>query len=69
MIGSAFAAEQVANRLEALRAGRPDLPIVFDPVMVATSGSELADDPTIAAFGKLMDLATVATPNLPSSRG
>jgi hydroxymethylpyrimidine/phosphomethylpyrimidine kinase len=65
MIGSAFAAEQVAKRLEALRAERPDLPIVFDPVMVATSGSELADDPTIAAFSKLMDLATVATPNLP----
>jgi hydroxymethylpyrimidine/phosphomethylpyrimidine kinase len=33
--------------------------------MVATSGSELADDPTIAAFGQLMDLATIATPNLP----
>jgi hydroxymethylpyrimidine/phosphomethylpyrimidine kinase len=65
MIGSAFAAEQVANRLEALRAEQPDLPIVFDPVMVATSGSELADDPTIAAFGQLMDLATIATPNLP----
>ena len=65
MIGSAFAAEQVAKRLEALRAEQPDLPIVFDPVMVATSGSELADDPTIAAFGQLMDLATIATPNLP----
>jgi hydroxymethylpyrimidine/phosphomethylpyrimidine kinase len=65
MIGSAFAAEQVANRLKALRAEQPELPIVFDPVMVATSGSELADDPTIAAFGQLMDLATIATPNLP----
>jgi hydroxymethylpyrimidine/phosphomethylpyrimidine kinase len=65
MIGSAFAAEQVALRLEALRTEQPDLPIVFDPVMVATSGSELADDPTIAAFGQLMDLATIATPNLP----
>ena len=65
MIGGAFAAEQVAKRLEALRAEQPDLPIVFDPVMVATSGSELADDATIAAFGQLMDLATIATPNLP----
>ena len=65
MIGSAFAAEQVAQRLAALRAEQPDLPIVFDPVMVATSGSELADDPTIAAFAQLMDLATIATPNLP----
>src|SRR3954447_8179234 len=65
MIGSAFAAEQVAQRLEALRAERPELPIVFDPVMVATSGSELADDATIASFGRLMDIATIATPNLP----
>ncbi|HVM23024.1 MAG TPA: bifunctional hydroxymethylpyrimidine kinase/phosphomethylpyrimidine kinase, partial [Sphingomicrobium sp.] len=42
MIGSAFAAEQVAARLERLRAEQPGLPIVFDPVMVATSGSPLA---------------------------
>jgi hydroxymethylpyrimidine/phosphomethylpyrimidine kinase len=65
MIGSAFAAKQVAMRLEELKAQQPDLPIVFDPVMVATSGSSLADDATIAAFGRLMDVATIATPNLP----
>jgi hydroxymethylpyrimidine/phosphomethylpyrimidine kinase len=65
MVGSAFAADQVASRLEALKTERPDLPIVFDPVMVATSGSALADDATIAAFGRLMDIATIATPNLP----
>jgi hydroxymethylpyrimidine/phosphomethylpyrimidine kinase len=65
MIGSAFAAEQVAQRLEALKQERPDLPIVFDPVMVATSGAALADDATIAAFGRLMAVATIATPNLP----
>ena len=33
--------------------------------MVATSGAALADDATIAAFGRLMDVATIATPNLP----
>src|SRR5881275_3133875 len=65
MIGGAFAAEQVAGRLERLRAEQPGLPIVFDPVMVATSGAALADEPTIAAFGRLMDVATIATPNLP----
>ena len=65
MIGSAFAAEQVAERLEQLKAEQPGLPIVFDPVMVATSGAALADDATIAAFGRLMDVATIATPNLP----
>ena len=65
MIGSAFAAEQVATRLERLRAEQPGLPIVFDPVMVATSGATLADDATVAAFGRLMKVATIATPNLP----
>jgi hydroxymethylpyrimidine/phosphomethylpyrimidine kinase len=65
MIGGAFAAEQVAARLERLKSEQPDLPIVFDPVMVATSGASLADEPTVAAFGRLMDVATIATPNLP----
>ena len=65
MIGSAFAAEQVAARLDRLRAEQPGLPIVFDPVMVATSGATLADEATVAAFGRLMKVATIATPNLP----
>src|SRR3954451_11626265 len=54
MIGGAFAAEQVAARLERLKTEQPGIPIVFDPVMVATSGLVLADDQTIAAFGRLM---------------
>ena len=61
MIGSAETAHAVADRLEAM----PGIPIVFDPVMVATSGAILADDPTIAAFARLMRIATVTTPNLP----
>jgi hydroxymethylpyrimidine/phosphomethylpyrimidine kinase len=65
MVGGAFAAEQVAARLERLKAEQPGIPIVFDPVMVATSGASLADDATVAAFGRLMDIATIATPNLP----
>ena len=40
-------------------------PIVFDPVMVASSGAALADAATIAAFGRLMARAAVVTPNLP----
>ena len=65
MVGGAFAAEQIAARLERLKAEQPELPIVFDPVMAATSGSSLADDATVAAFGRLMDVATLTTPNLP----
>jgi hydroxymethylpyrimidine/phosphomethylpyrimidine kinase len=60
MLGSAEIAHLVADRLEYF-AG----PIIFDPVMVATSGSVLADEATIAAFGRLMSIATVTTPNLP----
>jgi len=41
------------------------LPIIFDPVMIATSGSVLADAATIAAFTRLMRIATLVTPNLP----
>jgi len=61
MIGSAETANAVADRLEAM----PGLPVVFDPVMVATSGATLADDATIAAFARLMRVAWVTTPNLP----
>ncbi|MCE7797305.1 bifunctional hydroxymethylpyrimidine kinase/phosphomethylpyrimidine kinase [Sphingobium sufflavum] len=61
MIGSAVTATEVAERLARL----DGVPIVFDPVMVATSGSVLADEGTIAAFRALMGLATLVTPNLP----
>ncbi|WP_296611458.1 bifunctional hydroxymethylpyrimidine kinase/phosphomethylpyrimidine kinase [Sphingomonas sp.] len=59
MIGSAGTANAVADVLESL-----DVPIVFDPVMVATSGSILADEDTVAAFERLGRLASLVTPNL-----
>lgn len=61
MIGSARTALAVAEKLEEL----PGIPIVFDPVMIASSGAALADDATIAAFERLMRICTVCTPNLP----
>lgn len=63
MIGAAETAEAVAGVLEEL----PGVPVVFDPVMVATSGSVLADAATIAAFARLMRIATLVTPNLPEA--
>ena len=60
MIGSAATANALAERLASLGA-----PIVFDPVMVASSGAALADEATIAAFDQLGRLATLTTPNLP----
>jgi hydroxymethylpyrimidine/phosphomethylpyrimidine kinase len=58
MIGSAETANAVADRLEGL-----DVPIVFDPVMIASSGAVLADAATIAAFGRLIRIASLVTPN------
>lgn len=60
MLGSPAIAHLVADRLEG--AG---LPVVFDPVMIATSGAVLADEATIAAFERLMKIAVVTTPNVP----
>lgn len=60
MLGSAAIAHVVADRLERLA-----VPVVFDPVMIATSGGILADADTIVAFDRLMALAALTTPNLP----
>jgi hydroxymethylpyrimidine/phosphomethylpyrimidine kinase len=59
MLGSGAVAHAVADRLEGAA-----YPVVFDPVMVATSGAALADAATIAAFERLMALATLTTPNV-----
>lgn len=60
MLGSAAVAHAVADRLDAV-----DLPLVFDPVMVATSGGVLADVDTVTAFERLMARAALVTPNVP----
>ncbi len=60
MLGSPDIAAVVADRLEQLA-----VPVVFDPVMIATSGSVLADAATIAGFERLMKLASLTTPNVP----
>jgi hydroxymethylpyrimidine/phosphomethylpyrimidine kinase len=40
------------------------LPLVVDPVLVATSGDRLALDGALAAYARLFRLAAVVTPNL-----
>ena len=60
MLGSPALAEIVLDRLPAIEA-----PVVFDPVMVATSGAVLADEATVAVFRRLMDACLLVTPNLP----
>jgi hydroxymethylpyrimidine/phosphomethylpyrimidine kinase len=61
MIGSPECAEAIADRLARLEG----IPIVFDPVMVATSGAVLADPGTVETFERLMALAALVTPNAP----
>jgi hydroxymethylpyrimidine/phosphomethylpyrimidine kinase len=68
MIGSAETVRAIAERLDPKRSGHEKaapIRVVFDPVMIATSGAILADDETIAAFEALMARATLITPNIP----
>lgn len=61
MIGSPETAAAVAEVLTRL----DNVPVIFDPVMVASSGAELADAATIDAFRKLMAVSRLVTPNAP----
>ncbi|KQN93914.1 phosphomethylpyrimidine kinase [Sphingomonas sp. Leaf231] len=62
MLGGAAIAAAVADELGG---GGYDVPIVLDPVMVATSGAVLADAATIGAFDRLARVSVLVTPNLP----
>ncbi|HEY1818523.1 MAG TPA: bifunctional hydroxymethylpyrimidine kinase/phosphomethylpyrimidine kinase [Trebonia sp.] len=64
MLFSAAIIETVADELS-----RRDLPLVVDPVMVASSGSRLLlPDAVETLTGRLFPLATVVTPNLPEAQ-
>ena len=64
MLATASIVEAVAERLRRV----PGLPVVVDPVMVATSGDVLlAGDAIAAVQTKLIPLARVLTPNLPEA--
>lgn len=61
MVHSLELARAIANTLRAY----PQVPVVMDPVMVATSGDKLIEDDTIATLKKeLFPLAAIVTPNL-----
>jgi len=64
MLGSAAVVETVAASL----AEHPGLPVVLDPVLVATSGARLSDNAALSALtDRLMPAADVLTPNLPEA--
>jgi hydroxymethylpyrimidine/phosphomethylpyrimidine kinase len=62
MLGTPELTELVGDLLTGALAG---LPVVLDPVLVATSGDALYADGTVEELRRLLPLATVATPNLP----
>ena len=62
MVGSAEIVHAVADTLGS---GEYGTGLVLDPVMVATSGSRLADARTVDALDRLARMSTVVTPNLP----
>lgn len=63
-----LATKEVIETVAAKLARFPTLPLVADPVMVATSGARLIRDDAIDAVRQaLLPRATVATPNLPEA--
>src|SRR5437762_8952396 len=64
MLFSSRLIETVADYLE-----KKPVPLVVDPVMVASSGAKLLEDDAVDSLvGRLFPLATVVTPNLPEAR-
>lgn len=63
-IGMVHTAELVSTIVSTLKK-YPAIPLVFDPVMVATSGHKLIENATIQAIiEKLFPLAAIITPNM-----
>jgi hydroxymethylpyrimidine/phosphomethylpyrimidine kinase len=64
MLATAEIVQAVAVRMGA----RPDIPLVVDPVMVATSGDALLAENAIDAYrSRLLARAALVTPNLPEA--
>ncbi len=64
MIGSSEVALAIADALR----GHREVPVVLDPVLVATSGAALAEESLVDTLKQtLFPLATAITPNLPEA--
>jgi len=60
-------AEAIAAIVRMLRAQRPDLPVVLDPVLASGRGDNLSRGDALAALAPLLDVATLVVPNLPEA--
>ncbi len=64
MLANAQIATFVANVLSDF----PEIPVILDPVLVATSGDELSNNETIdVIINQLIPRATLVTPNIPEA--
>lgn len=59
---------RLQERLPRWRQQWPELTVVLDPVMIATSGDSLASDDVVTALHGLLPWVDVLTPNLPELR-
>jgi hydroxymethylpyrimidine/phosphomethylpyrimidine kinase len=60
-------ADAIAGIVRMLRAQRPDLPVVLDPVLASGRGDNLSGGDALAALAPLLDVATLVVPNLPEA--
>ena len=68
MLASSEVIQEVVSALAHHDAGGPTLPVVLDPVMVATSGAKLLQDDALQALReRLLPACTILTPNLPEA--
>lgn len=68
MLGEAELIDALADRLAVQRHNQPSLPIVLDPVMVATTGAVLVPPTAIKSLQqRLIPMATLITPNVPEA--
>lgn len=64
MLASASLAREVASALQR----QPHIPVVLDPVLIATTGAALARDNLVAALRRhLLSRADLLTPNIPET--
>jgi hydroxymethylpyrimidine/phosphomethylpyrimidine kinase len=64
--GMLFSAAHI-DAVKATLARHPGIPLVIDPVMIASTGTALIDPDAIAALEALLPLAALVTPNLPEA--
>lgn len=67
MLASAELVTTVTEGIDRLRRADAELPVVVDPVMVATSGARLLADDAVDAMRALLAHASLITPNIPEA--